>query len=78
MSQSLTATHLRAELFKTLDRVATTGEPIEVTRPAGKVRIVAAASGNRLARLVPHPGTVTGDAADLANRGWESAWQPVL
>lgn len=78
MSQSLTATHLRAELFKTLDRVATTGEPVEIARPAGTLRIVAAGSGSRLSRLVPHPGTVQGDADELANLGWENAWQPTL
>lgn len=78
MNKPLTATNLRAELFKTLDHVATTGEPVEVIRPAGTVRIVAAASGSRLARLAPHPGTITGDAADLAQVSWADAWQPTL
>lgn len=78
MGKRLTATHLRAELFKTLDRVATTGESVEVARPGGMVRIVAATSGSRLARLAPHPGTITGDAADLAHLGWTDAWQATL
>lgn len=76
MSKTLSATHLRTELFKTLDQVATTGEPVEVSRPAGTVRIVAATQGSRLARLKPHRGAITGDPADLAQLGWSDAWQP--
>ena len=78
MNKRLTATNLRAELFKTLDRVAATGETVEVVRPAGTVRIVAAVPGNRLSRLVAHPGTVIGDAADLARLDWAGVWQPTL
>lgn len=77
MPIQLTATHLRAELFKTLDRVVATGEVVEVSRPGGTVRIVAATSGSRLARLVPHPGTIVGDAAELASLSWESEWRPM-
>jgi len=78
MTKSVTATALRAELFKTLDRVATTGESVEVARPGGTVRLVATASGSRLSRLVAHPNTVTGDAADLASLGWANTWQPTI
>ncbi len=76
MNKPLSATHLRAELFKTLDRVAATGEPVEVARPAGTVRIVASSPGSRLARLRPHSGAIVGDAADLAQVGWANAWRP--
>lgn len=74
----LTATHLRAELFKTLDQVIATGEPFEVERPGGRVRLVPAAPSGRLARLRPHPGRVDGDAAELASLSWPDLWQPTL
>ncbi len=77
MPTQLTATHLRAELFKTLDRVVATGEAVEIARPGGSVRIVPAASGSRLAGIVPHPGTIIGDAAELASLSWENEWQPM-
>jgi len=74
----VTPTNLRAELFKTLDRVVSTGEPVEVERPGGLVRLVAAAPAGRLARLQPHPGCIVGDAADLASLSWPDVWQPAL
>jgi antitoxin (DNA-binding transcriptional repressor) of toxin-antitoxin stability system len=78
MSTQVTATHLRKELFKTLDSVVATGEPVEIRRPGGTARIVAAASGSRLARLQPHPGTVVGDAETLPDLSWTEDWQPTL
>lgn len=77
MSIPQTATQLRAELFKTLDRVVATGEPVEIQRPGGAIRIVAARAGSRLARLRAHPGTIVGDAEALACQGWEDTWQPL-
>ncbi len=77
MPHRMSATRLRSELFKTLDRVVAKGETVEIERPGGAVRIVPAASGNRLARLSLHPGTVAGNPEDLANLSWEDAWQPV-
>lgn len=78
MPTQLSATHLRADLFKTLDRVAATGEPVEIVRPGGTVRIVAADSGKRLARLTPHPGTIIGSVDALADLNWADTWQPQL
>ena len=78
MPTQLTATHLRADLFKTLDQVIATGEPVEIVRPGGTVRIVAAGSGKRLTRLTPHPGTIKGDVDALAELNWADAWQPNL
>jgi hypothetical protein len=78
MQTRLTATRLRSELFSTLDRVATTGEPVEIQRPCGMVRIVRETCALRLANLRPHPGTINGDADALANLSWEDAWKPAL
>ena len=74
----VTATNLRAELFKTLDRVVATGEPVEVERPGGWVRLVAASPVGRLSRLRAHPGCIVGDAAELASLSWPDVWQPIL
>lgn len=74
----ITATSLRAELFKTLDHVIATGEAVEVKRPGGRVRLIAAAGGNRLARLRPHPGAILGDPDELATLSWPDVWQPTL
>jgi hypothetical protein len=81
MPTQLTATRLRAELFKTLDQVVTTGEAVEVQRPGGKVCIVPATesgSGGRLARLRRHPGTIVGDVDSLSSLSWDEAWKPTI
>jgi hypothetical protein len=77
MTIQLTATQLRANLFRTLDQVAATGEAISIERPAGTLRIVPAHT-SRLGALKPHPGIITGDAADLAELSWEGSWQPTI
>ncbi len=78
MPTHLTATRLRAELFSTLDHVVATGESVEIKRPHGSVRIVRDKSSQRLAALKPHPGTINGNADDLASLSWEQAWKPTL
>jgi hypothetical protein len=78
MSTRLTVTRLRTELFHTLDHVLATGDPVEIQRPAGSVRIVRDTSAQRLAGLTPHPGTINGNADDLAKPSWKQYWKPTL
>jgi hypothetical protein len=78
MPTQLTATRLRADLFSTLDQVLATGDAVEIQRSNGSVRIVRNASSQRLAGLKPHPGTINGDADDLACLSWEQDWKPTL
>lgn len=78
MQTRLTATRLRAELFSTLDHVADTGEAVEIQRPNGLVRIVRDTPVQRLADLKMHPGTINGNAEELADLSWEQDWKPML
>jgi hypothetical protein len=71
MPTRLTATRLQAELLSTLDHVLATGDPVEIERPGGSVRIVRDIFTRRLVDLTPHPGTINGNADDLANLSWE-------
>lgn len=77
MPMQMTATNLRADLFSTLDQVLASGDPVDIPRPGGVVRIVRAAT-SRLANLQPHPGIVNGDPAELAELSWEDTWRPTL
>ncbi|MEZ4426025.1 MAG: type II toxin-antitoxin system prevent-host-death family antitoxin [Gemmatimonadota bacterium] len=47
---------LRADLYRVIDRVLETGEPVEVERNGRRVRIVPAEAASQLAALRPHPG----------------------
>lgn len=78
MPTRLSAARLHDELFSTLDHVLATGEPVEIERPGGSVRIVRDIPTRRLAGLTPHPGTINGNPDDLANLSWEQAWKPSL
>ena len=78
MPTLLTAARLRDELFSTLDHVLATGDPVEIERPGGSVRIVRDIPTRWVAGLSPHPSTINGNPDDLANLSWEQAWKPSL
>lgn len=78
MPKRLSTSRLSAELISTLDHVLATGDPVEIERPGGSVRIVRDTSTKRLSGLTPHPGTINGNPDDLASLSWEQAWKPSL
>ena len=66
-----TATDLRANLYATLDHVATTGEPVEVERGGVQLRIIrvdAPAAKRRVRRTLPD--LIVGDPDDLIHMEW--------
>jgi antitoxin (DNA-binding transcriptional repressor) of toxin-antitoxin stability system len=71
---SITASALRQDVYRLLDRVLQTGVPLEIERHGRTLRIVADPPSDKLDRLVPHPGFVLGRLDALAEAGWESAW----
>jgi antitoxin (DNA-binding transcriptional repressor) of toxin-antitoxin stability system len=71
----VTASQLRQDIYRLLDRVLETGEPLEIERKGRRLRILADERPSRLAALVPHPGTVVGDPDDLIDLDWTDAWR---
>ena len=76
MAEIYTATALRADLYRLLDRVLETGMPIDVERNGRRVRIAPAETTSRLGRLKPMPGLIVGDPEELAHLDWSGEWQP--
>jgi antitoxin (DNA-binding transcriptional repressor) of toxin-antitoxin stability system len=74
----MTATELRQDLYRLLDRVLETGEPLEIERRGRRLRIVPEQPPRKLDRLVAHPDYVTGDPEDLVHVDWSAEWQPHL
>lgn len=75
----LTATRLRSQIYRVLDRVAQTGEPVEIVRKGKTLRIVVdepAPRRLRLRKLVPHPEAFRGDLDDIVHVDWSSEWRP--
>jgi prevent-host-death family protein len=72
----MTATELRAHIFKILDQVIETGIPVEIVRKGRIVRLVADTPPSKLSKLVRRDEYIKGDSDDLVHVDWSSEWQP--
>ena len=81
---AITATKLRAELYRVIDNVIKNGVSIEVELRGKKVRIVPAEPRDKLAALVKRPGVIIGDSGRLPRaktfdeRKWRKKWDKRL
>ncbi|MGH9112621.1 MAG: type II toxin-antitoxin system Phd/YefM family antitoxin [Acidimicrobiales bacterium] len=73
---TLTISALRADIYRIIDRVVQTGQPVEVTRKGRRVRIVPVDAPSRLDNLTPHPDDIIGDPEDLVHMDWSDEWRP--
>lgn len=71
----LTASKLRDDIYRVLDHVLATGEPVEIERNGRRLRIVADEPPSRMSRLVRRDDVVTGDSDDLVQLDWSGEWQ---
>jgi hypothetical protein len=71
---ALTASKLRQDIYRILDEVLETGEPVVIERNGRRLRIVADDPPSRLDRLVRRPDVVTGDPDDLVHLDWSDEW----
>jgi len=73
--ESFTPSRLRQHLYRVLDRIAETGESVEITRKGKRLRIVRAEPG-RLDQLRPHPAYLQTDPEALVHLDWSDDWRP--
>ena len=71
----LTASKLRENIYRILDRVLETGIPVEVRRKGRTLRIVATDPPSRIARLERRPYLLE-DPEDIVHLDWSKEWQP--
>jgi hypothetical protein len=76
VSGKLTASRLRMDVYRVLDRVLETGVPAEVERRGKVLRIVPTDTVERLKRLPTRPSFIKGDPEDLVHLDWSHAWRP--
>jgi hypothetical protein len=69
------ATDLRKDIYKILDRVLETGVAAEIERNGRRLRIVPVEATPPLERLRPIPGLIVGDPALLEHVDWSGEWQ---
>ncbi|MGL5808352.1 MAG: hypothetical protein ACRCYQ_00215 [Nocardioides sp.] len=73
---SLTASKLRQDIYRILDEILASGEPVEIERHGRRLRIVPDQPRSRLARLPSRPDFVLGDSDELIHLDWSGEWQP--
>ncbi|MEQ6901038.1 hypothetical protein [Nocardioides sp. YIM 152588] len=78
MSEAVTPSQLRADIYRLIDRVLETGEPLEIERKGRRLRLVPDVPKGKLSRLTPQPGLIIGDPDDLVEMDWSDVigWDP--
>lgn len=74
----ITASQLRADVYRLLDRAIETGEPLEIERNGVIVRLVPPRPTGWFDRLPRRAWHGDGDVADLDQVSWTDAWRPDL
>jgi antitoxin (DNA-binding transcriptional repressor) of toxin-antitoxin stability system len=72
---SITASKLRADVYRILDRAIETGEAVEIERNGVIVRLVPPQRRHWLDRL-PKRDAIVGDPLELAEVDWSTLWDP--
>ncbi len=72
----VTASELRADIYRLLDRVLESGVPLEIARGNRRLRIVAVDPPSRLDRLPSRPEVMAVDPEDLVHLDWSTEWRP--
>ena len=70
----MTASALRRDIYRILDRVLEIGEPVLIERHGGRVRISAEDVPSRLEALVRRPEVVVDNGDDFVHLDWSNEW----
>jgi hypothetical protein len=73
---AVTASQLRANVYRLLDDVLESGRPLEIERK-GKILVIAPQEPQSLwDRLPRREGAIVGDPDELIHIDWSSEWNP--
>ena len=79
MGKRLTASHLRQNIYRILDEVIETGQPVEIERKGSVVRIETKGQDKSIFEILArHPGSIVGRPDDLVHVDWSQVWKPDL
>lgn len=75
MGESVTASQLRQNIYRLIDRVLETGEPLEINRGGRRLRLVSDEPvPDRLAAIDIEPDLIVGDPEELVSLDWSGEW----
>jgi hypothetical protein len=73
---AISASKLRADVYRLLDEVLETGQPLEIERN-GKTLVIAPKEEQSIwDRLPQNKGYIVGDPDELIHIDWSSEWNP--
>ena len=72
----ITASDLRQDIYRILDSVLESGQPVEVERRGRRLKIVPVVPTSKLSRLVNRTKFLRGDPEDLVSVDWSDTWRP--
>lgn len=74
----ITASKLRENIYRILDRVAETGIPVEIIRRKRRLKIVPADDDapSKISRVTARPKVLVGDPETLVHLDWSKGWKP--
>lgn len=70
----ITASELRANIYKIIDHVISTGEPVEIRRKSDRVRLVPAVKRSKLERLERRDDYIKGNPEEFVHMDWSGEW----
>lgn len=73
---ALSASKLRANVYRLLDEVLETGKPLEIERNGRTLLITPKEKDSIWDRLPRREGFIVGDPDDLIHIDWSSEWNP--
>ncbi len=76
MREPVTPSQMRQDIYRLIDRVLETGEPLLIKRRDRTLRLVADdMPRDRLASIRTNPDVIGGDPEELVSVDWSDTWQ---
>ena len=72
----ISASELRRNVYRILDRVVDTGQPVDIQRRGRRLRLVPGEPASKLSRLASRPEYLRADADDIVHLDWSGEWRP--
>lgn len=70
---AITASALRGNIYKLLDKVLESGKPLEVERKGARLQIIPNKPISKLSRLTKH-ACIQGNPESIINLDWSDEW----
>ena len=72
----LTASQLRANVYRLLDQVLESGQPLRITRKGKTLLVIPEEPVSKVDRLPHRHGYIVGDPEELVHMDWSGEWKP--